>query len=47
MFESLSQRLSGVLDSLRGQGRLTEDQINSAARELRICLLYTSPSPRD
>ena len=39
MFESLSQRLSGVLDSLRGQGRLTEDQINSAARELRMALL--------
>ena len=39
MFESLSQRLSGVLDSLRGQGRLTEDQINVAARELRMALL--------
>lgn len=39
MFESLSQRLSGVLDSLRGQGRLIEDQINVAARELRMALL--------
>lgn len=39
MFESLSQRLGTVLDSLRGAGRLTEDQIASAARELRMALL--------
>ncbi|MES2684394.1 MAG: signal recognition particle protein [Pseudomonadota bacterium] len=39
MFESLSQRLGSVLDSLRGAGRLTEDQIASAARELRMALL--------
>lgn len=39
MFESLSQRLSGVLDALRGQGRLTEDQVNTASRELRMALL--------
>ena len=39
MFETLSQRLGNVLDSLRGAGRLTEDQINSAARELRMALL--------
>ncbi len=39
MFESLSQRLGSVLDSLRGAGRLTEDQINAAARELRMALL--------
>ena len=39
MFDSLSQRLSGVLDSLRGAGRLTEDQVNTAARELRMALL--------
>lgn len=39
MFDSLSQRLAGVLDSLRGQGRLTEDQVNSASRELRMALL--------
>lgn len=39
MFETLSQRLGNVLDSLRGAGRLTEEQINSAARELRMALL--------
>ncbi len=39
MFDSLSQRLGSVLDAMRGAGRLTEDQINSAARELRMALL--------
>ncbi|TJY62116.1 signal recognition particle protein [Sinimarinibacterium sp. CAU 1509] len=39
MFENLTTRLSRVLDSIRGQGRLTEDQINAAARELRMALL--------
>ncbi len=39
MFENLTSRLSRVLDSIRGQGRLTEDQINVAARELRMALL--------
>ncbi|TDU31158.1 signal recognition particle subunit FFH/SRP54 (srp54) [Panacagrimonas perspica] len=39
MFESLTQRLTRTLDSIRGQGRLTEDQINTAARELRMALL--------
>jgi signal recognition particle subunit SRP54 len=39
MFENLTSRLGRVLDSIRGQGRLTEEQINSAARELRMALL--------
>jgi signal recognition particle subunit SRP54 len=39
MFDSLTQRLTRTLDSIRGQGRLTEDQINTAARELRMALL--------
>lgn len=39
MFENLTQRLSHVLDSIRGQGRLTDEQINAAARELRMALL--------
>ncbi len=39
MFENLTSRLSRVLDAIRGQGRLTEDQINAAARELRMALL--------
>ncbi len=39
MFESLTQRLARTLDALRGQGRLTEDQIRSATRDLRMALL--------
>ena len=39
MFESLSKRLAGTLDALRGQGRLTEDQVKGAARDLRMALL--------
>ncbi|HVT35027.1 MAG TPA: signal recognition particle protein [Nevskiaceae bacterium] len=39
MFENLTTRLSGVLDAIRGQGRLTEEQVNGAARELRMALL--------
>lgn len=39
MFESLSRRLGATLDSLRGQGRLTEDQVKDAARDLRMALL--------
>jgi signal recognition particle subunit SRP54 len=39
MFESLSQRLSATVNRLRGQGRLTEDNIRDALREVRIALL--------
>lgn len=39
MFENLTSRLTRVLDSIRGQGRLTEEQIAAAARELRMALL--------
>jgi signal recognition particle subunit SRP54 len=39
VFENLSQRLASVLDTLRGQGRLTDEQVASASRELRMALL--------
>ena len=39
MFESLTQRLSGTMDRLRGRGRLTESNISEAVREVRIALL--------
>ncbi|MBC7989472.1 MAG: signal recognition particle protein [Luteimonas sp.] len=39
MFESLTQRLSGTLERLRGRGRLTEENIREATREVRIALL--------
>ncbi len=39
MFDQLSKRLTGSLDRLRGRGRLTEDNIREAMREVRIALL--------
>ena len=39
MFSNLSDRLSGTLTRLRGKGRLTEDSIAEALREVRIALL--------
>jgi signal recognition particle subunit SRP54 len=38
-FESLSERLSGVFKKLRGKGRLSEDDIKAAMREVRMALL--------
>ena len=39
MFESLSDRLNGVFDRLRGRGALTEADVRSAMREVRVALL--------
>ncbi|TWS21420.1 signal recognition particle protein [Tsukamurella asaccharolytica] len=39
MFESLSDRLTGALKDLRGKGRLTDADIDSTAREIRLALL--------
>ncbi len=39
MFESLSERLGSTLKNLRGQGRITEQNIKDALREVRMALL--------
>src|SRR6185295_8666216 len=39
MFEALSDKLRKVLKDLRGQGRVTEEHIDAAMREIRIALL--------
>jgi signal recognition particle subunit SRP54 len=39
MFESLSERLGGVFDRLRGRGALNEADVREAMREVRIALL--------
>ncbi len=39
MFESLSERLEGVFDKLRGRGSLNELEVRAAMREVRIALL--------
>lgn len=39
MFESLSDRLQNVFEQLGRKGKLTEDDVNSAMREVRMALL--------
>ena len=39
MFDNLTDRLSGTLKKLKGQGRLTEANIQEALREVRVALL--------
>jgi signal recognition particle subunit SRP54 len=39
MFDSLSDRLGGVFDRLRGRGALTEADVRAAMREVRVALL--------
>jgi signal recognition particle subunit SRP54 len=39
MFDSLSERLGGTLQKLRGQGRITEDNVKDTLREVRMALL--------
>ena len=39
MFESLSQRLESVFDRLRGKGKVTEQDVTEAMREVRQALL--------
>ena len=39
MFDSLSQRLSTTMQRLRGRGRLTDENIREATRDVRVALL--------
>ncbi len=39
MFDTLTDRLSGIFDKLRGKGRLSESDINATCREIRLALL--------
>ena len=39
MFEALTSRLSRTLDTLRGRGRITEENVAAALREVRVALL--------
>ncbi len=39
MFDTLSDRLEGVFKKLRGHGRITENNIDDALREVRLALL--------
>ncbi len=39
MFESLTDRLQGVMQSLKGHGKLTAEDVDAAMREIRLALL--------
>ena len=39
MLDNLTQRLTGVIKTLRGQARLSEDNIQDALREVRLALI--------
>src|SRR5690348_5886784 len=39
MFDNLSDRLNDVFDRLRGRGALTEEDVGTALREIRVALL--------
>ncbi|NMN99717.1 signal recognition particle protein [Gordonia sp. TBRC 11910] len=44
MFDSLSDRLTGVLSDLRGKGRLSDADIDRTCREIRLALLEADVS---
>jgi len=44
MFENLSERLSGVFDRLTKQGALSDDDVKTALREVRVALLEADVS---
>jgi len=39
MFDGLSQKLTGILDRLKGRGALSTNDVNEAMREVRRALL--------
>ena len=39
MFDSLSSKLQGAFKNLRGLGKISEDNISEALREVRMALL--------
>src|ERR1700751_5653742 len=39
MFDSLAEKLQGTLAGVRGRGTLSEEDIDSAMREIRLALL--------
>src|SRR5262245_12350290 len=39
MFDKLTERLNGVIESLRGRGRLTDENIADTLRQVRMALL--------
>ena len=40
-FESLSDKLQNIFKNLRGKGRLTEEDVKAALKEVKIALMLT------
>ena len=43
-FESLSDKLQNIFKGLRGKGRLTEDDVKAALKEVKMALLEADVS---
>ena len=43
-FESLSDKLQNIFKNLRSKGRLTEDDVKAALKEVKIALLEADVS---
>jgi signal recognition particle subunit SRP54 len=39
MFETLSERLQGALNKIKGYGKITEENVSEVTREIRLALL--------
>ena len=39
MFDALSEKLQAALSDVRSRGKLSEDDVNKAMREIRLALL--------
>ena len=45
-FDSLTEKLQNVFKNLRSKGRLTEDDVKAALREVKMALLGAGASSR-
>ena len=39
MFDSLTDRITGIFDNVRGRGKLSDDDVDAVLREVRLALL--------
>ena len=44
MFKNLSERLTGIFDNLKSRGSLSESDVETALREVRVALLEADVS---
>ena len=44
MFKNLSERLTGIFDQLKSRGSLTENDVDTVLREVRVALLEADVS---